>query len=119
MGAAIATTAYTTPLSYGYGLGALNYGYGLNAYNGLYGAYNGILGGRVFKREAEADADAYYGYAGYSGLGYAGLGYGYSGLGYAGAYGYAAPYAARAYAGYGYAAPYAYASRFGYSGYAW
>merc|ERR1712168_309985 len=39
----------------------------------------------VAKREAEADADAYYGAygLGYAGLGYAGLGYGYAGLGYA------------------------------------
>merc|ERR1711962_140276 len=39
----------------------------------------------VAKREAEADADAFYGAygLGYAGLGYAGLGYGYAGLGYA------------------------------------
>merc|ERR1711971_1318048 len=49
----------------------------------------------VAKREAEADADAFYGAygLGYAGLGHAGLGYaglGYAGLGYAGL-GYAAP----------------------------
>merc|ERR1712212_771951 len=39
----------------------------------------------VAKREADADADAFYGAygLGYAGHGYAGLGYGYAGLGYA------------------------------------
>merc|ERR1712055_99771 len=42
----------------------------------------------VAKREAEADADAFYGAygLGYAGLGYAGLGYGYAGYGGYGSY---------------------------------
>merc|ERR1711962_97129 len=46
------------------------------------GAAWGLNWGLV-KRDADSEADAYYGYGGaYTGYGYGGLGYGYGGLGY-------------------------------------
>merc|ERR1711872_142059 len=91
-------------LAVGYGLGYSTLGLGYTglgyaaplAYSGY--AASPLIAGRIWKREAEAEADPAYLAAGY-GLGYAGLGYaglGYAGLGYS-TLGYAAPLAYRNY----------------------
>merc|ERR1712215_312644 len=86
----------------GYGVGHVGYAahhvapvhHAVPAVHGAYagaGRYVANSAGvvHVAKREAEADADAFYGAygLGYAGLGYAGLGYGYR------SYGYGYPYA--------------------------
>jgi len=86
-------------LGYGYGAGYAGYGYGLGYRTHGYGlgyrthAYGHYIGKRSADAEpaADADADAYYGYAGY--------GYGHHGYGYGGYYG---GYGRGYYGGYGY-----------------
>merc|ERR1712212_380135 len=79
-----AAPAYRTYSAPAYTTGYANYGYaGLNA-----GHY---IGKREAEAEPEAEADAFYGYNGLSGLGYSGLGYGYAST-------YAAAPVARTYA---------------------
>jgi len=96
--AAIAVRGYGTPATVG---ATVPYGY---AASGHYVA-DSVGAVHVAKREAEADADAFYGSFGYNGLGYTSA-LGYSNHAYTtpivnhAAYGYAAPVAA-----YGYAAP--------------
>merc|ERR1712136_651276 len=85
---------------YGYGGYGLGYGLGYGGYG--YGGYGLAILGKsapcvnaanipvpcaaplgIWKREADSEADAYYGYGGlYGGYGGYGLGYGYSGYGY-------------------------------------
>jgi len=86
-------------LGYGYGAGYAGYGYGLGYRTHGYGlgyrthGYGHYIGKRSADAEpaADADADAYYGYAGY--------GYGHHGYGYGGYYG---GYGRGYYGGYGY-----------------
>merc|ERR1712176_172937 len=106
---------------YGYsGYGLRSYGYGPARY-GAYGARG------LYKREAEADAEAYYGNYGHSGLTSAyGAGYGYGARTYAAApvYGYTGYNTGYAGYGAGYRGLYkreadaeAYYGNYGYSGY--
>merc|ERR1712189_79711 len=69
------------------------------------------------KREADSEADAYYGYGGYGGYGLGYGGYGYGGLGYGYGkrsadakpyYGYGGAYTGYGYGGYGLGLGYAY-----------